>query len=108
MLSNWTSTSYARCRPARIFRRNGDRRRPALRYGRVARLLLEIATEQDDRLVVAAKLTQQDITERVGASREMISRIFKDLLVWRLYHHRKSAYRDQSGFTGAAVKLAPL
>lgn len=49
-------------------------------YGRVARLLLEMATEQDGRLVVAEKLTQQDIAERVGASREMISRIFKDLL----------------------------
>lgn len=49
-------------------------------YGRVARLRLEMATEQDDRLVVAAKLPRQDIAERVGASREMISRIFKDLL----------------------------
>jgi CRP/FNR family cyclic AMP-dependent transcriptional regulator len=49
-------------------------------YGRVARLLLEMATEQDGRLVVAEKLTQQDIAERVGASREMISRIFKDLV----------------------------
>ena len=67
-----------------------------------------MATEQDHRLVVAKKLTQQDITERGGASREMISRIFKDLLVWRLYHHRTAAYRDQSEFTGTAVKLAPL
>jgi CRP/FNR family cyclic AMP-dependent transcriptional regulator len=49
-------------------------------YGRVARLLLELATEQDGRLIVAEKLTQQDIAERVGASREMISRIFKDLV----------------------------
>ncbi|MCE9638603.1 MAG: Crp/Fnr family transcriptional regulator [Betaproteobacteria bacterium] len=49
-------------------------------YGRVARLLLELATEQDGRLVVAEKLTQQDIAERVGASREMISRVFKDLI----------------------------
>ena len=49
-------------------------------YGRVARLLLELATEQEGRLVVAEKLTQQDIAERVGASREMISRIFKDLV----------------------------
>ncbi len=49
-------------------------------YGRVARLLLELATEHDGRLVVAEKLTQQDIAERVGASREMISRIFKDLV----------------------------
>lgn len=49
-------------------------------YGRVARLLLELAIEQDGRLVVPEKLTQQDIAERVGASREMISRIFKDLV----------------------------
>jgi len=49
-------------------------------YGRVARLLLELATEHEGRLVVPGKLTQQDIAERVGASREMISRIFKDLV----------------------------
>lgn len=49
-------------------------------YGRVARLLLEMAAEQDGRLVVAEKLTQQDIAERVGSSREMVSRIFKDLV----------------------------
>ena len=49
-------------------------------YGRVARLLLELASEQNGRLVVSEKLTQQDIAGRVGASREMISRIFKDLV----------------------------
>jgi CRP/FNR family cyclic AMP-dependent transcriptional regulator len=49
-------------------------------YGRVARLLLELATEQDGKLVVAEKLTQQDIADRVGSSREMISRIFKELV----------------------------
>lgn len=48
-------------------------------YGRVARLLLEMATEEDGRLAIHEKLTQQDIADRVGASREMISRIFKDL-----------------------------
>ena len=48
-------------------------------YGRVARLLLEMAVEQDGKLVVTEKLTQQDIASRVGASREMISKIFKDL-----------------------------
>jgi CRP/FNR family cyclic AMP-dependent transcriptional regulator len=48
-------------------------------YGRVARLLLELATEEDDRLVIHEKLTQQDIASRVGASREMISKILKDL-----------------------------
>ena len=48
-------------------------------YGRVARLLLELAVEEDGKLVIDEKLTQQDIASRVGASREMISRIFKDL-----------------------------
>jgi CRP/FNR family cyclic AMP-dependent transcriptional regulator len=48
-------------------------------YGRVARLLLEIAVEENGRKIVPDKLTQQDIASRVGASREMISRIFKDL-----------------------------
>lgn len=49
-------------------------------YGRVARLLLELAVEDDERLVVTEKLTQKDIADRVGASREMVSRIFKDLI----------------------------
>jgi CRP/FNR family cyclic AMP-dependent transcriptional regulator len=48
-------------------------------YGRVARLLLELGVEQDGRLVISGKLTQQDIANRVGASREMISKILKDL-----------------------------
>jgi CRP/FNR family cyclic AMP-dependent transcriptional regulator len=50
-------------------------------YGRVARLLLEMAVTENGRTVVEEKLTQQDIASRVGASREMISRIFKDLVV---------------------------
>jgi CRP/FNR family cyclic AMP-dependent transcriptional regulator len=48
-------------------------------YGRVARLLLELAEEKDGRLVVTEALTHKDIASRVGASREMISRIFSDL-----------------------------
>jgi CRP/FNR family transcriptional regulator, cyclic AMP receptor protein len=48
-------------------------------YGRVARLLLELAEEVDGQLVIGEKLTQKDIAQRVGASREMISRIFSDL-----------------------------
>jgi CRP/FNR family cyclic AMP-dependent transcriptional regulator len=60
-------------------------------YGRVARLLLELAIEQDGRLVVPEELTQREIAERVGASREMISRIFKDLIAGGYIHleHRK-------------------
>lgn len=48
-------------------------------YGRVARLLLELAVEDGGKLVIDEKLTQQDIASRIGSSREMISRIFKDL-----------------------------
>jgi CRP/FNR family cyclic AMP-dependent transcriptional regulator len=48
-------------------------------YGRVARLLLNMATEQNGKLMIPEKLTQQEIAERVGASRDMVSRIFRDL-----------------------------
>ena len=48
-------------------------------YGRVVRLLHELSMPQGDERVVCERLTQQDIAERVGSSREMVSRIFKDL-----------------------------
>lgn len=48
-------------------------------YGRVARLLLNMAVETGGKLVIPEKLTQQDIAERVGASRDMVSRIIRDL-----------------------------
>jgi CRP/FNR family cyclic AMP-dependent transcriptional regulator len=50
-------------------------------YGRVARLLLSLAKEEGGKLVVPERMTQQDIADRVGASRDMISRIFKDLTI---------------------------
>ena len=48
-------------------------------YGRVARLLLELAVERDGKLAITERLTQKDIASRVGASREMVSLILKDL-----------------------------
>jgi len=49
-------------------------------YGRVARTLINLAAESDDgKLVIKQKLTQQDLANMVGASREMVSRILKDL-----------------------------
>ena len=48
-------------------------------YGRVARLLLNMAVEKDGKLAIPEKITQQEIAERVGASRDMVSRIFRDL-----------------------------
>jgi CRP/FNR family cyclic AMP-dependent transcriptional regulator len=52
-------------------------------YGRVARLLLDLAVEKDGRLVVERPYTQQELAQRVGCSREMVSRIFKDLVAGR-------------------------
>jgi CRP/FNR family cyclic AMP-dependent transcriptional regulator len=48
-------------------------------YGRVARVLLEQAEEQENGEMVTAQLTQQEIADMVGASRAMVSRILKDL-----------------------------
>jgi CRP/FNR family cyclic AMP-dependent transcriptional regulator len=50
-------------------------------YGRVARVLLEQAEEQDNGELITAKITQQEIADMVGASRAMVSRILKDLKV---------------------------
>lgn len=50
-------------------------------YGRVAKTLLSMATEDGEQLIIHEKLTQQDIANRVGASREMVAKIMKDLTV---------------------------
>jgi CRP/FNR family cyclic AMP-dependent transcriptional regulator len=49
-------------------------------YGRLVRLLQALGQEREGRVVIPEKLTQQDIAERVGASRDMISRLLKDLV----------------------------
>ncbi|MBS1215355.1 MAG: cAMP-binding protein [Proteobacteria bacterium] len=48
-------------------------------YGRVARLLLEMSETVDGQKVVTKKLPKQDIAKMIGASREMVSRVMKDL-----------------------------
>ena len=48
-------------------------------YGRVARLLLEMSETIDGQKVVIKKLAKQDIAKMIGASREMVSRVMKDL-----------------------------
>ena len=50
-------------------------------YGRLVRLLNALAvTGEGGHQVVPEKLTQQAIAERVGASRDMIGKLFKDLV----------------------------
>ncbi len=57
-------------------------------YGRVARLLLEAAEMVDGRKVVTHKLSKQDIAKMIGASREMVSRVMRDLTAQGLIQER--------------------
>lgn len=49
-------------------------------YGRTVKLLNENAREEGDRLITD-RFTHQEIANRVGSSREMVSKILKDLRV---------------------------
>lgn len=49
-------------------------------YGRFLAFVEENAVERDGRRVIEERLTQHDIAARIGASREMVSRIVKDLV----------------------------
>ncbi len=48
-------------------------------YGRVARLLLDQAEEVDGMWIVRSAPPKQEIARMIGASREMVSRVVKDL-----------------------------
>ncbi len=50
-------------------------------YGRVATVLRGLAEPDGEVQRITQKLTQQDIADRVGSSREMVARILKDLTV---------------------------
>ncbi len=49
-------------------------------YGRLSKTLLGMAVERDGELVIEGAFTQQELANRIGASREMVCRIFKDLV----------------------------
>ncbi|MCL4798688.1 MAG: Crp/Fnr family transcriptional regulator [Burkholderiales bacterium] len=48
-------------------------------YARLAKFIEEHAVEQEGVRVIPERLTQHDIAARIGGSREMVSRIVKDL-----------------------------
>jgi len=48
-------------------------------YGRVAHTLLDLASDVDGKTVITEKPTHQEFANIVGSSREMVSRILKDL-----------------------------
>ena len=49
-------------------------------YGCIVRVLIGLSDVAFNERVVRSELTQQDIADRVGSSREMVNRVMKDLL----------------------------
>ena len=79
-----SSMAYAVMRGLVQRLRHADRKIESLAlmdvYGRVARALLEFATETGaGEMLIREKISRQDIAKMVGASREMVSRVMKDL-----------------------------
>jgi CRP/FNR family transcriptional regulator, cyclic AMP receptor protein len=79
-----TSMAYAVMKGLVQRLRHADRKIESLAlmdvYGRVARALLEFAhTDKDGRLVIRDRVSRQDVAKMIGASREMVSRVMKDL-----------------------------
>ena len=78
-------------------------------YGRVARLLLDMAERgADGSLVVPKKVSRQDIAKMIGASREMVSRVMKDLQQRGLIEETDSQLiiHDTAGDIGTEHQLA--
>lgn len=53
-------------------------------YGRVTRVLMELSDPVEghaEQRIVRQRLTQQDIADRVGSSREMVHRVMKELAI---------------------------
>lgn len=48
-------------------------------YGRVAKLLLDLSEIENGVRLIRRKVTKQDMAKMVGASREMVSRVMRDL-----------------------------
>lgn len=63
--------------------READRQIEALALkdvqARVAQALRQLAEREGDELVVPSRLTHRDIAAMVGASREMVTRVFRTL-----------------------------
>lgn len=71
--------------------------------GRVARLLMDMAQEVDGRLVVPRMPAKQEIARMIGASREMVSRVVKELEVRGLIRtERRSVVIMDRNISGVA------
>ena len=48
-------------------------------YNQMMQMLTKLSKPIDDQRIVRQKLTQQDIADRIGSSREMVNRVMKEL-----------------------------
>jgi len=48
-------------------------------YGRLAQMLNDLSVDVNGKRVIVEPLTQQEMASRIGCSREMVSKILKDL-----------------------------
>jgi len=83
-LSENTAMAYAVMKGLVLRLRQADRKIESLAlmdvYGRVARVLIDFAKpDAQGRMVIAGKVSRQDVAKMIGASREMVSRVIKDL-----------------------------
>ena len=80
-----SSLSYAIMRGLVQRLRSADRQIESLAlldvYGRVARSLLDMSEQVGELKMIRNKVSRQDLAKVVGASREMVSRVMKDLEV---------------------------
>ena len=67
-------------------------------YGRITQLLVDLASSEDGHQVIAKKLTHQQIANRVGASREMVSKIMKQLEVGGYIVNEKKCLKIKKDF----------
>src|SRR5664279_3280126 len=78
-----SSLSYAIMRGLVQRLRSADRQIESLAlldvYGRVARTLLDMSEMEGEVKIIRNKVSRQDLAKVVGASREMVSRVMKDL-----------------------------
>jgi CRP/FNR family cyclic AMP-dependent transcriptional regulator len=58
-------------------------------YERLVGLLEGLAAEEDGQRVVPELLSQQDIAHRIGTSRDMVSKLFKELVKGEYLSHEK-------------------
>lgn len=58
-------------------------------YERLAALLRELAVVRDGKKVIPILMSQQDIAHRIGTSRDMVSKLFKELVKGAYLTHEK-------------------